>query len=595
MIFLPLKPREPGPLAAGFFDIFLNQRIVSWCILMHNWSILLLLVYWHLQTGEASMYKVIIVDDEAVVRIGLKNTINWNEHGFELIGDYANGREAWDAVELDRPELVISDISMPFMDGLELAGLISAQFPYIKMIILTGYDEFEYAQQAIRLKISDFILKPITAQEIRQLLDRIKAEMDEEKQRREDLGRLNNQLEHSLPLLKERFLERLVAVGLGKGEIAERFAYFNLPPISPLYLVMVVDIDDFGDRELSSYEHDVEFLRFAAYDIFNETLDREHVLTFRTREERMVAIIFGHDSESLLYEQGFSLAEEVRYHIEKYLKFTVTIGIGRTCTLAEQLPLSYKSALSVLDYRFLLGKNRVLSIIDIEGKPSGYMPLSHDLDRKLAAAVKTGAIQEAYQLIEQGVAELKTSLVPVEACMLQMQKVVLSLMNSVQELAVREQESPFEQQMKLMNVFKFKTLDEVEIWLKDMVSSVISTIADNRNYLTNMQIHRAVEYIDTNYANEKMSLQDLCRHVLMSSSYFSLVFKQHTGETFIEYLTGVRVAKAKELLHNSAMKLYEIAEQVGYKDPNYFSILFKKHTGITPKDYREKQIKGSGA
>lgn len=541
------------------------------------------------------MYKVIIVDDESVVRIGLKNTIHWNEHGFELIGDYANGREAWDAIELNKPELVISDISMPFMDGLELAGLITAQFPYIKIVILTGYDEFEYAQQAIRLKVSDFILKPITAQEIRLLLDGIRVVMDEEKQRREDLSRLNSQLKQSLPLLKERFLERLVAVGLGKVEIAERFTYFNLPPQVPNYLVMVVDVDDFGGRELTSYEHDSEFLRFAAFDIFQETLEHDNILSFRTREERMVAIIFGENNEIHLYEQAFSLAEEVRYHIEKYLKFTVTIGIGRTCTHAEQLPNSYKSALSALDYRFLLGKNRVLSIMDIEGKPSMSMPLVLDWDRKLATAVKTGAIQEAYQLIETGIAELKNSLVPVETCLLQMQKVVLTLMNSIQELVIHEHEPSFEQRINVMDVYKFKTLDEMKVWLRGVVSSAISTIEDNRNHLTNMQIHRGVEYIETNYANEKMSLQDLCRHVLMSTSYFSLVFKQHTGETFIEYLTRVRISKAKELLHNSTLKLYEIAEKVGYKDPNYFSMLFKKHTGITPKDYRDHQQKGSGA
>jgi len=541
------------------------------------------------------MYKAIIVDDEAVVRNGLKNTIDWKEHGFELIGDYANGREAWEAIEQHRPELVISDISMPFMDGLELAGLISAQYPYIKIIILTGFDEFEYAQQAIRLKVSDFILKPITAQEIRALLDRVKAEMDEETKRREDLSRLTSQLNQSLPLLKERFLERLVAVGLGRAEIAERFAYFGIPPISPLYLVMVVDIDDFGDRELLSYEHDAEFLRFAAFDIFKETLEGDTALFFRTREERLVAIVSGQDNESLLYEQVFSLAEQVRYHIEKYLKFTVTIGIGRACANVEQLPLSYKSALSVLDYRFLQGKNRVLSILDMEGKSTSPLPPNLDWDRKLASAVKTGSIQDAYQLIENGVTELKQSLAPIEACFLQMQKVVLSLMNSIQELVVHDQEASFDRQMKLMDVYKFKTLDEVEAWLKEVVHSVISMIADNRSHLTNMQIHRAVEYIETNYANEKMSLQDLCRYVLMSTSYFSLVFKQHTGETFIEYLTGVRIGKAKELLHNTTLKFYEIAEQVGYKDPNYFSILFKKHTGMTPKDYREKQIKESGA
>lgn len=541
------------------------------------------------------MYKVMIVDDEAVVRIGLKNTIHWNEHGFELIGDYASGREAWDAVELDKPDLVISDISMPFMDGLELARLITEQYPYIKIVILTGYDEFDYAQQAIRLKVSDFILKPITAQEIRLLLDGIKAEMDEEKQRREDLSRLNSQLKQSLPLLKERFLERLVTVGLSKVEIADRFSYFKLPSEALHYLVMVVDIDDFGGRELTSYEHEAEFLRFVAFDVFQETLERDHVLSFRTREERMVAIIFGQSNEINLYEEVFSLAEEVRYHIEKYLKFTVTIGIGRTSTHATQLPSSYKSALSALDYRFLLGKNRVISIIDIEGKSSMSMPMLLDWDRKLATAVKTGAIQEAFQLIEMGIAELKSLLVPIEVCLLQMQKVVLILINSIQELVTHEHEPTLEQRIKLMDVYKFKTLDEMEVWLRNLVSSAIATIADNRNHLTSMQIRRGVEYIDTNYANEKMSLQDLCRHVLMSTSYFSLVFKQHTGETFIEYLTRVRISKAKELLNNSTLKLYEIAEKVGYKDPNYFSMLFKKHTGITPKDYRDHQLKGSGA
>lgn len=541
------------------------------------------------------MYKVIIVDDEAVVRSGLKNTINWNEHGFELVGDYANGREAWEVIELFKPELIISDISMPFMDGLELAGLVSTQFPYIKMIILTGFDEFEYAQQAIRLKVSDFVLKPITAQEIRKLLDRVKAEMDEETSRREDLGRLNHQLSQSLPLLKERFLERLVAVGLGKTEIEERLTYFELPPRLPLYLTMVVDIDDFGNRELHSYEHDAEFLRFAAFDIFKETMEREGIMLLRTREERMVAIIGGPDNESLLYERVFTLAEEIRHHIEKYLKFTVTVGIGRSCAYLEQLPLSYKSALSVLDYRFLLGKNRVLSILDIEGKPSAPMPPNLDWDRKMASAVKTGSIQEANALIEIGIAQLKTSNAPIEACFFQMHKVVLTLMNSIQELVVHDNELSFDRQMKLMDVYRFKTLDEVELWLKEVVRSIISTIADNRSHLTNMQIHRAVDYIDTNYANDRMSLQDLCRHVLMSTSYFSLVFKQHTGETFIEYLTGVRIKKAKELLNSTTMKFYEIAEKVGYRDPNYFSILFKKHTGITPKDYREKQVKESGS
>ncbi|MWC29768.1 response regulator transcription factor [Paenibacillus sp. MMS18-CY102] len=541
------------------------------------------------------MYKAIIVDDEAVVRVGLKNTIDWNEHGFELIGDYANGRDAWEAVEQQKPDLVISDISMPFMDGLELAGLIAGSFPYIKVIILTGYDEFDYAQQALRLKVSDFILKPVTAREIRQLLDKVRGEMDEERQRHENLSSLQDQLKQSVPLLRERFLERLVAVGLSKIEIEDRFAYFGLPPLATHSLVMAIDIDDFGDRELLSYEHDVEFLRFAAFNIFEEIAEKENAILFRTREERMVAIVTAHAAdgdESLLYETAFRLAEDVRHQIEKYLKFTVTIGIGRISLSPDMLPASFKSALSALDYRFLFGKNRVLSILDLEGKPELASPPSLNWDRSLVSAVKSGSFEEAQQLIEQGISELKKALVPIGTCLLQMQKVTLSLMNAIQEVIPAGRETSLDSQMMLMDVYRFKTLDEIEGWLKQAVHAVMAEIADNRNHFTNSQVRRAVEYIETNYANDKMSLQEICRHVLMSTSYFSLVFKQHTGETFIEYLTGVRIAKAKDLLQTTSLKFYEIAERVGYGDPNYFSILFKKHAGMTPKDYREN--KGSG-
>ncbi|MBB6672367.1 response regulator [Cohnella nanjingensis] len=539
------------------------------------------------------MYKVIIVDDEAVVRDGLKNTIRWEEHGFSLIGDCANGREAWEAIERLKPDLVISDISMPYMDGLELAGLVSTQYPYIKLIILTGYDQFEYAQQAIRLKVSDFILKPITAREIRELLDKVRLEMDADTRRREDLSRLQHQLHQSLPLLKERFLERLVALELGKPEIDERFAYFGLPRLVPHYLIMVADIDDFGVREAHFGDaHDAEFLRFAAFNIFEETVQqRNDVLLFRTREERMVALLFGWPEESDLYEQAFGIAEEVRHHVEKFLKFTLTIGVGRPCAAAEQLPVSYRSALSALDYRFLLGKNRVLSIADMEAASIAPQP-QPDIERLLAAAVKTGTASEAYTLIERLVADLKASWMPVGPCFLHVQKVVLTLMNAMQEMGIANGADYGNGiQLWLTDIYRFKTIDEIETWLKHVVGTMMEAALENRNHFTLQQIARAKDFIEANYMNEKLSLQELCRHVLMSTSYFSLVFKQHTGETFIEHLTRIRIEKAKELLLGTPLKFYEIAEKVGYGDPNYFSILFKKHTGVTPRDFRDRQAK----
>ncbi|REE68054.1 two-component system response regulator YesN [Paenibacillus taihuensis] len=539
-----------------------------------------------------TLYKVIIVDDEAVVRGGLKNTIRWEEHGFELVGDYANGRDAWHAIEREQPDLVISDISMPYMDGLELAGLITASYPEVKVIILTGYDEFEYAQQALRLKVSDFLLKPITAMEIRTLLNKVRAEMDEEMKIREDLSMLQSQLRQSMPLLRERLLERLVTLGVGKPEIEVRFGYFDIPKLTPPYLVLVADIDDFGDRERLESVHDEEFLRFAAFNVFEEITALKKALSFRTREERMAAVITGVPPEINIYEHAYELAEELRRQIEKYLKLTVTVGVGRSVSSADQLPLSYKSALSALDYRFLLGKNRVLGILDMEGAPASTTIPTPDWDRKLATVVKTGSAADAQELIKQIVDELKRLRLPIESCYLQLQKLTLSLMNTVQELGIQEKGLANQQQSWMIDIYGFKTLDELEQWLQTIVSSLITAISANRSHYTNTQMVRATEYIEANYADEQISLQDLCRHVLMSTSYFSLVFKQYTGETFVEYLTRVRVEKAKVLLSTTSLKLYEIAEKVGYADPNYFSLLFKKHAGRTPREYRDTQSGG---
>jgi two-component system response regulator YesN len=312
---------------------------------------------------------------------------------------------------------------------------------------------------------------------------------------------------------------------------------------------------------------------------------------FRVGEGRPTALVYGAKSEDELYETSFALAEEVRYRVEKYLKLTVTLGIGYARAAAEHLPLSYKSALAALDYRFLHGKNRVYSIRDLEGAcPRDPLPLQ-DEDRKLAAAIKTGASEEAHRLVEQIVARLRDSRGSMAFCHLQLQRVVLALLNAVQELGrgAESQDRTAGRQTWFTEIDRFKTLDESEQWLKKTVSSLVQEIAASRNHHLHSQMAKATAYIEEHYADEKLSLQELCRHVLMSASYFSAAFKQATGETFVECLTRVRIEKAKELLAATPLKFYEIAARVGYADPNYFSVLFKKHTGVTPRDFREQR------
>lgn len=530
------------------------------------------------------MYKILLVDDEAGVREGIRRRIAWEEHGFDCVGDCENGFEALEAAERLMPDVVLTDINMPFMDGLELTRRLAERCPHAKVIILTGYDDFDYAQQAVKLKVMDFILKPITSSELTAVLQKVRGELDAEKLRREDLDLLKRQLHESLPLLKERFLERLASADIGQREAEERLAYFGLPLAGPEFLVFAADVDRFAE---SHAETDHELLRFAVYNIMQEIAGQEAgAAVFRTREEKIVCILSGEGGDPLL-DRAQQLAEEIRRAVESYLRFTVTLGIGRPEAGLKGIRPSGRSALAALDYRFMLGGNRVISIMDMEGRRESGEALPSAWEKELLVGVKTGTREEVRKAITNIVSHLKTSNLPISQCYLRIQKILISLMHALDELGGDAE--PFgERANPLTDIYAFKTLEEIEGWLHDTCLRAIGRIAEARNDLAESQIGRAEAYIKENYQQQELTLKTICQEVHMSSSYFSALFKQQTGRTFVEYLTATRLEKAKELLKFTDLKTYEIAARTGYADPHYFSVLFKKTTGETPSEYRQK-------
>lgn len=536
------------------------------------------------------MYKILIVDDEAVVREGIRDNINWSELGFELVGDCENGSEALEVVDRLQPDVVLTDICMPFLDGLELARYISVKYPRIKVIILTGYDEFEYAHQAVKLKAYDFLLKPITAAELRRILDKVKNDLDEETEKLEDLNRLKIQFRESLPLLRERFLNRLLSGHLRAGELEGKLDYFKIDFKGNCYLVMAIDIDDYGELGRFHPNTEDELLIFAVFNICEEIVSREDCgIVFQNRSNKTVVILSGNDAQSLR-DNSCRLSEEIRQSVEKYLKFTITIGIGTACFNLVEISQSYKSAVSALDYRLMFGKNKVIDITDLEQNHSNYSFQRMQWEKRLASAVKLGTAMETDEIVEGIIKDLKKSLLPVERCYSHIQQVIASIMNTIDELGMDEVEvfggcSPFTE------VYRFKTMDEIEVWIKNLSRKTADFILNKRSDYCKIQVMKAEEYIRQNYWDENLSLNSICRYLFLSTSYFSLIFKSHTGETFIEYLTRVRVDKAMELFKTSNFKTYEVSNRVGYADSHYFSLIFKKATGMTPTEYRAKVLK----
>lgn len=539
--------------------------------------------------GAIQLYKIIIVDDEPIVREGIRNRIPWADHGFECVGVSENGRDALEAVNRLKPDVVMTDIYMPFMDGLELSRQIAEQYPLTKIIILTGYDDFEYAQQAVKIQVADFILKPVTSMEIREMLDKLKKEMDEERGHREHLNRLKQQLNESLPLLKERFLERLASSALNEWEIKSKMAYFKIPLHGPLFVAIATDMDELRTEEQGT---DNELYAFAVYNIIQEIAEKEPAsAVFRFKGNKVITILSG-GGEQNLYSRTQRLAEEIRTSVKMYLNFTVTVGVGTICRQLKDIRHSCRASVAALEYRLLIGSDQVVSISDLEKR--GSIPLydGTEAENALVSAIKTGTPDKVEQSISKLIAELGNASISLEQCYVRVLRTMLAVLQALLEIGCSEKELLGKETRLLTELYSFRSLDEIERWLKDMCGKAVKGVADTRRDISRNQMLDAVEYIQRNYDDFELSVKMVCCRIFMSASYFSSLFKAHTGKTFVEYVTFIRMEKAKELLKHSNMKTYEIATKTGYQDAQYFSVLFKKYTGDTPTEYRLKMLAG---
>jgi two-component system response regulator YesN len=525
------------------------------------------------------MYSVIIVDDEFFVREGVKKNIHWGKYGFELVGDCENGFEAKEMIDKLKPDAVITDICMPFVDGIELSRYILEKYPLTKIILLTGYDDFEYAQQAVKLKVFDYVLKPVTANEFKKALVKLKDDLDGEAKKLKDLSNLKIQLHESLPLLKERYLNRLILGNLENKRSIEKLSQFGLDINKKNYMVFIVDIDTISDNSFSENE---DLFYYAVYNICCE-ISGDNSVVFQNNNNLTVSIL-AFDNEDELVENISMITEEIRQAVEKYLDFTVTIGIGRICHSFYNIHKSYESACSALDYRLITGKNKIINIIDFDIKSTKKI---EDIkwERKIVIAIKTSTLNDIENVIAEFIQHLKDIQMSVEDSYYSIQLIVIFIIGYLNELGVN-QRSVFQNTNILNQVNKLKTLEETQNFLRDICFKVSDYISGKRENYCKTQALKAQKYINENYSDKNLTLTSISKYLLVSTSYFSSFFKIYAGCTFVEYLTKIRMEKALELLKSTDLKTYEIAEKVGYNDPHYFSLIFKKNNSCTPSDYR---------
>ncbi|MFC5467952.1 response regulator [Cohnella suwonensis] len=541
------------------------------------------------------MYKLLIVDDEALVREAIKEQMDWNRLGFECVGDCEDGLEALEFVKRETPDVVLTDIGMPFMDGLELTRELAANYPDVKVIILTGYDDFDFAQQALKLQAVDYILKPITAAELEAVVTKLASELDASKRHAHDHEKLKKQLMESLPLLKERFLERLITSPMTERQIKESFEAFGLDWTGSHLIALAADVDKWeweAENERPTSLFDRELVRFGLHNIAQEFAgDLESAATFRDRENRVVAVLCG-DGEQTLNEAAAKLAEDVRDAAKAYLPIKLSIGIGRACRLADNAPQAHRTAVSALEYRYVIGADAIIALSDMESRDRPELLSAVSWDAELISKLKTGAPQEMEEWVRRLFAVFREHVFPAHVCAIYLQRLVLTMMHTLYEMNDDGARAFGESTDPVAELSRLGSLDESEAWMQAACARAVAAIRSKREDQTLGQVAKAIDYVKRHYMDPELSLRTVCQHVSMSGSYFSSIFKQHNGKSFVEFVTHERMEKAKELLSLTSMKSYEVAYAVGYSDPHYFSGAFKKHFGETPMDYRNKTIPG---
>ncbi|WP_028559562.1 response regulator [Paenibacillus pinihumi] len=541
------------------------------------------------------MYKILLVDDEIDVREGLLEEVDWQEHGFVVAGTAENGREALEQCSRLEPDVVITDISMPFMDGLKLAAWLREHHPLVKIIILTGYDEFDYARQAVTLSVDEYLLKPFSSGQLSELLVKIRSKIEAEIAEREDIRQLKQHYYNSLPVLKETFLASLLTRKLSEETIRERTRNLNLDLQGSHYAMQVIQLhapdpqDGIRQEHSLYYSDDTDLRLFSVRNIAEEVWEGKKLGNVFLYQDYIVLLsIKKNEAEQHWLSSLQEALEGIIRSVQHYLKLKVTIGAGSPARQLSEVKESYDEAVMALDYRLVLGRGRLIYIQDVENRTTQKLRQDELKEQALIRCLKVGTEEE----LEEAITDIFADISELEHSYKDIQVYLMGLLTAVLKTA-KDADVNFDQwfgpgTQLYMELFRFQSLPEARQWFADRCGALMQQLSSRRQHAYREIIEKAVSYMKANYQSADISIQQVCSHLHISTGYFSFLFKKEVKMTFVQYLMQLRMEAARELLRATELRAFEVAEQVGFADANYFSFCFKKQTGASPKEYRNK-------
>lgn len=530
-------------------------------------------------------YTLLLVDDEEEVIQIIMKKISWEDIGFSVIGHANNGVKALEMVEEYQPDVVITDIKMPYMDGIELAKRIKVEYPDIKILFFTGFDEFEYAREAIHLEVEDYILKPLNAAELTEIFQKLKTKLDQKIGEKRNAEILQKYYLESLPLLQMNFYSTLIEGRLGEEEIPKYLSDYQISFTEPYYCCLVIHTSSSRNED----DMNPQLLITSVQKQAEERLG-----------EKWKAKSFSYLGNTVLLAQLGERkdASELTDECDRFCKYAsriigvmVTIGIGPVCEKISELAESYRGAREAVSYRVLYGSSRAINMQEIAPREIGGQDFSSDAELfNLFKMIRLNSREDILEAADEYLKKLSSK----ERTMQQHHVAVMELVSALyhfgsnQDIAVEELCGDIGSLYgKLMEMEP----DMLGKWLKQISLVFQEKIINARYQSANSFIVQAKEYVKNHYDEEDLSLDRVCRELGVSNSYFSSIFKKEEGTSFIGYLTDYRMDKASRMLIETKEKSYIIARRVGYTDANYFSYVFKRCFGVSPSKYRTEYAK----
>lgn len=529
------------------------------------------------------MLKVLIADDEPIIREGILHALDWELANCRVVGEADHGASAMSLLAELQPDIVICDIQMPGVDGIELARHIRENQLDMKIIFVTGYDEFSYASEAVKNNVSDFILKPVDSSILLQAVENAKQALIQARKMKRENAQFKWMLETHMPILRENFIKQLLLSQLAnEEEIREKISFFDMA--AACYQLMIFEIDNYGEvaRNRSEYER-----LFCSFAVKNAILERfapfgkayviEHELP------RFVLLCgFGEATNSL------SVIEHVAEHVQQQLHISLSCGLSGYFQDLANAGYYYKQARSAVSHKFYLGNNSIIHIDDIANGSNMKSPGGNGKQLKqIVDLIKAGRRD---QLKEHLVQLLDPSDSPERELDITYRtkcrviELIVSVMKELEEIGIESFPILTEDQV-YSRVLDCETLHDIVEYVHRLIANIIDSNRSNKNIHYNQVVDRAIEYINL-YYYEDISLNDVAGFVHVNASYLSRIIKKVTGDNFVGILTKARIERAKSLLKEVNYKTYEVASMVGVQDSKYFSSLFKREVGLTPTEYR---------